>query len=377
MLRTLFFLAGLIIIASSFACMQSTQFPRGAVNTVLTPPKLLHVYNGTSLGFYTSTGAYGFGTLAKSVFSAAYGNAAQMVQHTVLGGGTFYIGASCASCATVTYFNGYAGGYKFSAEAVSKFTVFTGNKSQGIALNNRQNILYATDTTNKGITFFNSQTGGYGAGGTSGFSFAGPPLSLQYLTVDSLNDLLVATDPTGGRVYFMDGVTGADLGSTLINGACAGYTTLGHAITSDSLHISYVICKGTNARVVLISTTTQAVLATVNVPTITTATDLTYNTTNGKIIVVGGTKAISMNAADGSGFVTFDTNTAPCNVATATLSAAVYDSASSTIFVSDSTNSVIYKIDAATMTWKDITSCTNSSFSVAADLSAPTRIGFF
>jgi hypothetical protein len=347
---------------------------RGGAPTVLTAPKLVHVYNGTSVGYYTSTGGYGFGTAANSVFSAAYGTTPQMVQHTAPGTGTFYIGSTSTS---VTFFNGYTGGYTFATEANSKFSVPVAN-TLGVAVNSTQNILYTTsDAANKKIVFFNALTGGFGTGGSSGFTFAGPPASLKYLAVDSVNNILVATDPTGGRLYFMNGLTGGDLGSQLANASCAGYSAFGHLITSESLHKAYVICNGATANVVFADTSAQTVGTTINVAAITSATDITYNTTNGKTVVVGGTKAVSMNASDGSSLVTFDANTAPCSAATATLTAATYDSATNTLYLADSTNNKIYRINGATMDWADNTACVNTSFSVAADLPAPTRLGFF
>lgn len=355
---------------------------QNTVVAALTPPQLLHVSNGSDIGYYTVDGDFAVTDEFDSIFTLPNGADAQTVQ--LLSDGTFIFGSDCVGCNFVTLFKGYSAGYKFISFNESQRSITTGGVAEGLALDSTNFVLYAGDSVNKTVTFLNPATGypkigGTVAASTFDYSVEAAVGGLQYLAVDTIERRLVFTDPTNVKVFFADASDGSFL-NTLPNGlslSSASCANLSYPFVVSSLHKAYVLCDD----VIVYVTTTNVPdfslgnlgASTFSLTGMNTAKDLVYLATQNALYIVGdGSRIVKMNPTTGAIVTTFDI-TAACGVTD--LSAIVYSADTNLLYVADKTNSRIYKIKPSNLQLNDST-CAGSRFSVS-DVSQPTRLTYF
>lgn len=361
----------LFLIASCLGSQETNKtFPPTAA------PGLLHVYNGTEVAFFNESGGYGFGSQSNSVFSLAGSTSTQMAQNSNLG--FFYIGGSCASCNYLTFFNGYNGGFINTTDSLSRITMATNGKATGVAVNEVLGRVYVVDMVNETIAmtkdFTNQFTNLSLAGSSVDWSTEGT--DIQYVASMDEIERIAITSPTDKKILFADKdgnkVTTASTDLSISSTNC---TTVLYPVATDNQ--IFVLCNGaTQASVVAFSgdgtpnyATNLLSTSTITVTGMSAGTDIFYDKTNNQIIVVGEKQVSSINPV--SLAITQTKDLTSCS-GTMTLSAVT--SNGTTIFVADSTNSTIYKLNSSL----DLTdgTCAGSSFTLS-NATTPDRISYF
>lgn len=350
-------------------------------------PMLVHVFNGTKLGFYTETGGYGFGTQAASIFTLAttsIGTNQQMPVDSI--SGRFFLGTSiCAGgCDELIYLDSY-NGFRFGSTVTSsEYNLSPNGVSPGAALNQLLGTLYVSDSANDRVLIMNENNFGYQTG------FSQPTLLSQavaptYLGSDNTLDVVVVTDPSVGAAFMMDGVKGDELSTspfplTLVGGGCAQASEVGFVAVSSINHLAYVLCAGSVTYLTTSSTLGtysegSLVASNFSLSNITTATDIAVNSLNNSILVSGSHYVDALDAESGALLTSMDLTKGNCGLSTMDLESLTYDSVDNAVFVADTQNNRIYELDAASLSFKN-GSCSTSNFQTP-DVTSPKRISFY
>lgn len=367
----------------SLACGRKS----GTTVAALNAPNLLHVSNGTKLAYYRESGVLGFISQDNSVFTTTLGNTSQVAQHPTEG--TFVIGSICSGCNYFTMFEGVKGGYRQGTLDDSKILL---NRTDGIAsgmvISPDDYTLYVSDTVNKSITQYDSRTGSAKkssvAASTTDFSGNTFVQKTEYLAFDSGNNILLFTDPTAGKVFFvktenMQMPTGLSDGLSLLGTDCV---TVKYPLAVADLGKIFVLCNGTTTSSVIVLNSTNYTYAvgntlsastiTINTPTL---NDLVYSPKDQMVYVVGGGAVYKIDPVNVSIAASKDTS-ADCGT-TNNLSSIAIRGDRQLLFVSDSTNSKIYKLNSTNLYFNTSSNCAASSFSTSTYISGPNRLSFF
>ncbi len=364
--------------------------------TAANVPGLVHVTNGATLGFYKPTGGYGFATQGKSVisFGAGFGNSQPFAQNTVTG--AFYFGTNNATLGNaVFYLNALNGGFAFTPMANSEIILQTPGgsgvgTSTGVAVSPTANLVYVADPVNTVVTYLNASKPGYGIGGNMGNSIFAAPTGLGANYVGVGKNTVVVSESQMGSAYFMNAnngdpisVVGNKANLPLVNAStpCISATLVNQVQVNTNGYQAFVLCGPSVVYINLLTTAPNYFISgnllssTIATTGITTPKDFVYDSSDNTVIVVGGTKIISLDAQTGDLINSLDVTTYSCG-AGISLAGVAYSPITKQIYVTDTVNSEVYVLGSSSF---GLTSgeCATSVFSTATDVPGPTKIGYY
>lgn len=356
-----------------------------------TAPGLVHVTNGTTLGFYKTSGGYGFGTQGRSIFSLgnSWGSPPPFAQNPNTG--AFYFGTNNSGAGnSVFYLNGLNGGFTFGTVGNSQIILESGGLSTGVALSQTTNLVYVADAVNDVVTYLSATKPAYGIGGNMNNSVFAAPNGLGASYINVAKNAVIVTETEVGTAYFMNASTGSPIlavgNSTslpLVSATtpCNSANLVNEVQVNPNTSQGFVLC---GASVVYINMLLSApnyfmsgnlASSTIATTGITTPTDFVYDSGDNTVIVVGGTKIISLDGQTGDLTNSLDVSTYGCG-AGISLSGIAYSPLTKQIYVTDSVNSQVYVLGSSSF-GLPTGECATSVFSTGADVSGPTKIGYF
>jgi hypothetical protein len=365
--------------------------------TAANAPGLVHVTNGTTLGFYKPTGGYGFATQAKSIisFGGAYGGTQPFAQNTTTG--AFYFGTNNVNLGNaVFYLNANLGGFAFATLAGSEIilqsvgTTTTVGTSQGVAFSPTNNLVYVTDPYNTVVTYLNSAKPAYGIGGNMGNSVFAAPTGLGASYIGVGKNTVVVSETQVGSVYFMNANNGDPIIAVgnktslpLVNAStpCNASNLVNQVQVSTNGGQAFILCGPSVVYINLLVSAPNYFLSgslltsTAATTGITTPRDFVYDSGDNTVIVVGGTKVISLDAQTGALVNSLDVSIYNCGSGIS-LAGVAYSSVTNQIYVTDSVNSQVYVLGSSSFGLPS-GECATSVFSTATDVPGPTKIGYY
>jgi len=363
--------------------------PTSSSYNAVNAPGLIHVTNGSTVGFYKTTGGYGFGSQSASIFSLGnfWGGNQPFAQDPVTG--VFFFGTNNSTQGNwVFYFSGTTG-FEFGSLGPSEMKLQSPGNSTGVGYSSSNKLLYVADPANDVVTYLSSTKPAYGIGNSATNSIFAAPSGLSANFVNVAKNLVAISETSAGSLYFMDATNGNSIFAMgnktnlpLVSGStpCSTAALVGPIQVSSNGSQAYLLCGPSVIYISLATSPTYLVSGSLSLSTfattgITSPTDFVYDSGDGTIIVVGNSRVIALDAQSGALVNTIDLSTYSCGSGLS-LGGVAYSSLNKQIYVTDSANSEVYVLESSSFGLATGT-CATSVFSTVTDIPGPTKIGFF
>lgn len=381
----LYIFAGVVICALALSHCGGTRYNNGSGYRASVPPNLIRVTDGQVIAFYSTSGA-----LKNSIsLGGSWGGGQPFAQNNITG--LFYFGTNSVAANYVFYLSGLKASYQFSTLATSQMTLASGHgTSTGVAVNSAGTTLYVADAVNQVVTYLSAVSLSYAIGGSQINSVFAAPVGLGAAFVNYLNGSIIVTENVVGSAYFMNSVNG----NAVAPAGGLGYLPLVDATTGCNaanlvnevqvnplVNTAYVLC-GASVVYINMNLSTPNYLfgsllgSTMATTGIASPTDIAYDSVDNSVFVVGGTILIALDGQSGSVTNSVDLSTYGCGTLALSLGGVTYSSATKKVYVADTANAQVYTLNPSTFGLAT-GACPTSVFTTGAQVSHPTKIGFY